>query len=189
MTRHAPQVHLHDLSESELRAALTEAYAQIGDLSDALRAAVAGDLLPAQRYVAAEVLGIRDLYLGGEVLSFLSSMVIKPGESLSMHCVRGHSSVHYRRLWLPPEVAPHFQVDALDLNGALRRWPDPLPGTLFAERCGRSPQVGWTTEPYDQLSLQVTNTSASVAYFEGYLFGSLAEPGTPRTIDTAGASD
>jgi len=153
-----------------LRLELTRMRETVQDLSSALHAAAAGELAPAERFVAGGVLGIRDLDRGGYVVDW-SAPAVRPhrGGAVSEYIVReyrplGDEKLFLPRLYVPPLVAPHFELVSFEIDhqrlllGSGSPEAGTVPCELFAHRYA-SPRFDWAFESWTLLEVRVINVS------------------------------
>lgn len=153
----------------------------VQEMRDALHAAVNGELAPAEAYVAAGVLGVRDLEPGAAVFSW-EARNVSPHAEFAQQITRilslpeGEAGVLIRRLYVEPYIAPHFHIVGVHEQnfrrllggGSLER--DTVPCQLFATRYG-SPCFNWKFQHGDTLDVHIVNTSGRPLHFRMLALG------------------
>lgn len=157
------------------------------DMEAALYDAAGGDPSGAELFVAAGKLGLRDHNRADFALQF-DALSVPPlptdeigmrtqiSRTLNVIHSYGASSVVVNRLWMEPQLAPHFRLAAVVENGhriLLEAMPggcSPIPCELFARKVG-SPRFSWRFGEQDVLSVQVVNVSRTPKPFRMIALG------------------
>ena len=159
-----------------LQAEVDDLREQVQEMADALRAAAAGELAPAEAFIAAGVLGIRDLEPGNAVVHWNSPRVRPFNEYESAHqvtCVLTvpppDTQIVIRRLYVEPAFAPHFHiVGVYDRNwlllGGGSTGSNTVPCELLSRRYG-SPRLDWKFEHGQCLEVHLMNLTDRILPF------------------------
>lgn len=153
----------------------------VQEMRDALQAAVDGELAPAEAYVAAGILGVRDLEPGAAVFSW-EARNVSPHAEYAHQITRilslpdRETRVLIRRLYVEPYIAPHFHIVGIHAQnfhrllggGSINQ--DTVPCQLFATRYG-SPCFNWTFERDERLDVHIVNISGRSLHFRMLALG------------------
>lgn len=164
---------------------LDELRSQVHDLGDALRAAVDGNLQPAEAFCAAAVLGVRSLDPDGVMLKFDVDLQAFFGGSIprsgsfqtgaQLLLPERYSGMVVRRLYVDPRIASGFRLEAVYIGQYHEvLWgPNSQPGIsceLFSKRYG-SPRFEWKLKHLDFLEVKVTYLAGCERFFQMLALG------------------
>jgi hypothetical protein len=152
---------------------------RVAMLEDIVHACADGEMRPAQRYLAAGLLGAKQCEMGSMFIWFAAARNGRPlhvpaGRTCWRHRIARGEQCHARRLYVLPDCADHITIEHLVHNYKVHL-QGRFPAELFSKRYG-SPLLDLQITSYDNVELRFINTSDQPQRFAAAVVGTPLPP-------------